>query len=411
MPKAVVKLTDAKIRKAPIKNKPYKLSDGEGLYLLVRTNGSKLWRFDYTRPSGKRNTMSFGKYPEISLSEAREKRLDARKKVANKIDPSDTRKTSQEETFKAIATEWLKTKESEWKPSHMKKNRSRLENDLLPWLGNRPIKEITAKELLATLRRIENRCTGDAASRCKSIAGQIFRYAIATGRAERDVSRDLDGALRKPVSGNFPAITDPEELATLLRDIDHYNGRFITCCALRFTPLVFQRPGEVRHAEWSEINLDEARWDIPAEKMKLGKKHFIPLSRQAVELLREIHPLTGQGKYVFPATTQSPAKNDSTAKPLSENTVNLALKKLGYAGAMTAHGLRATARTILNEVLGFSPPVIEKQLAHAVADPLGESYNRAQHIDERIKMMQQWADYLDGLKEDKAKVIPINRTA
>ena len=392
MAKAVLPLIDTAIRRAKIKDKQYRLSDGDGLYILIKTSGAKLWRFDYVRPTnGKRNTLSLGSYPEIALTTARQKRLEARTQVAEGIDPQEAREVLQGNTFEVVASEWIAAKTPGWKPSHLKKNLGRLNNDLLPWLGSRPIKEITAPVLLKCLRRVEERCTGDAASRCKSIAGQIFRYGIATGRCERDISRDLDGALRKPVSGNFYALTNPEGLAQLLMDVYKYDGRFITCCALRFTMLVFQRPGEIRQAQWCEINLKKARWDIPAEKMKGNKKHFVPLSRQTVAILRDLHPLTGQNKYVF-------SQQGDRSKPMSDGTVNVALKKMGYEGIMTAHGVRATARTIIDEVLGFPPQVIEKQLAHRVADPLGESYNRAERTDERKKMMQLWADYLDGLK-------------
>ncbi len=394
MGKTVKPLTDTQIRKAKPKDKSYKLSDGDGLYLLINKTGSKLWRFDYSRPSGGRNTIAIGKYPEISLIEAREIRLEKRKQVAHKIDPAEANKVLQGNIFADIAQDWLRGSEPGWTASHMKKQRSRLDNDLLPWLGKRPIKEITVQELLATLRRIEDRCTGDAASRCKSIVSQIYRLAIATGKADQNIARDIDGALRKPTGKNLPGITDPKELAILLRGMDRYRGRFVTRCALIFTSLVFQRQAEIRQAEWSEINLAAGRWDIPAERMKGRIKHFVPLSRQAVDLLRELHPLTGGGRYVFPATT-------SQAKPLSENTVNDALKRMGYKDIHTAHGFRATARTILDEVLEVNPAVIEKQLAHTVNDPLGESYNRAQRIDKRIEMMQLWADYLDELRGQK----------
>jgi len=410
VPKIVKKLTDAKIRKARIKEKPYRLSHGEGLYLIIKPSGTKLWRFDYTRPSGDRNTLAFGRYPETSLADAQELLREARMQLSNNVDPSDIRKTSQEETFKPIAMEWLNKKRKVWSKSHAKTTLARMENNLFPWLGNRPIREITAQELLSVLRRIEARGAIETAHRCKSIAGQVFRYAVSTGRADRDISSDLKGALQEVIPSHHAALLDRDMLGQLLRDIDCYKGHIITRCALRLAPLVFQRPGELRHARWSEFDLDAAVWEIPVERMKLklnqktkraGEKHLIPLSRQAVAILKEIRPLTGNGTLVFPSARIAPDARGASAKPLSENTLNAALRNMGYdKNTMTTHGWRAVARSHLDEVLGHTPTAIEKQLFHAVADPLGESYNRTQFIDERIRMMQVWADYLDELKSD-----------
>ncbi len=419
MPKAVKKLTDARIRTAKLKDKPYRLSHGEGLYLIIKSDGSKLWRFDYTRPAGGRNTLAFGRYPDTSLVDAQEKLREARKQLADKIDPSDVRKTSQAETFEPIALEWLKKKKKVWSESHSETTLSRMKNNLFPWIGNRPIREITATELLSVLRRIESRGAVETAHRCKSIAGQVFCYAVSTGRADRDVSSDLKGALQEVIPTHHPALLDEVKLGQLLRDIDSYSGHFITCCALQLAPLVFQRPGELRFAEWCEFNLDESTWEIPIERMKLktnqkikraGEKHLIPLSHQAVAILKELQPLTGSGRLVFPSIRIAPDTKGKNAKPLSENTLNAALRNLGYdKKTHSTHGWRAVARTKLDEILGHSPTAIEKQLFHAVADPLGESYNRAQHLDERFRMMQIWADYLDGLKQNKAKVVPIRK--
>ena len=400
MAKQVKKLTDTRIRSAKSESKQYRLSDGDGLYMLVKPSGSKLWRFDYVRPSGGRNTLSFGKYPEVSLQHAREKRLEARTQVAKEVDPAVVRRASHAETFELIALEWWKKQKSSWSSCHAETTLARMKNKLFPWIGNRPIAEVTAPELLSVLHRIEKGGAVETAHRCKTISGQVFRYAIATGRAERDISSDLKGALQPVTATPHAAIIDPVRLAKLLNDIDHYSGSFVVRCASQLAPLVFQRPGELRFSQWSEFDLDAATWLIPIERMKLkkaqkirraGEKHLVPLSRQAVSILRELKPLTGHRDYVFPAIRGN--------RPMSDNTLNAALRTMGYTkDVMTAHGWRATARTMLAEVLNFPPPAIEKQLFHAVADPLGESYNRAQHIEERIKMMQAWADYLDKLK-------------
>lgn len=418
MPKQVKPLTDPKCRNAKSKGKQVKLSDGQGLYLLVTADNSKLWRFDYTRPSKKRNTLSFGKYPAVSLTDARGERDRAKSLLAKGIDPADTRKASAEDSFEPIALEWIKTKKT-WSNSHAETTLKRLENNLFPWLDSRPIKDITPPELLSVLRRIEARGAIETAHRCRSIAGQVFRYAIATGRAERDSAADLRGALQEVVSSHHAAITDPEKLSPLLNAIDQYKGHVVTRAALKFAPLVFQRPGELRYAEWSEIDLNTATWSIPVERMKLkktekikraGEKHIVPLSLQAVEVLEDLFPLTGQGTLVFPSARIAPDAKGNSAKPLSENTLNAALRNMGFdKDTMTTHGWRAVARSLLDEILGHKPTAIEKQLFHAVSDPLGESYNRAQHFDERRQMMQRWADYLDGLKEEKAKVIPIDK--
>ena len=418
MPKQVKPLTDAKCRNVKTKKKQFKLSDGQGLYLLVRSDGSKLWRFDYTRPSGKRNTLSFGKYPSITLNDARIERALVKAQLAKKIDPADLRKVSKEDSFEPVALEWIKTKIS-WSDSHAETTLKRLENNIFPWLGTRPIREITAPELLAVLRRIEARGAVETAHRCRSICGQVLRYGISTGRAERDVAADLRGALQEVLTKHHPAITEARELPPLLRAIDKYKGHFIVRCALKFAPLVFQRPGELRYAEWSEIDFDTATWSIPIERMKLkmtkkiersGEKHIVPLSSQSLGILEEIYPLTGKGKLVFPSVRIAPDSMGSSAKPLSENTLNAALRNMGFdKHTMTTHGWRAVARSLLDEILGHKPTAIEKQLFHTVSDPLGESYNRAQHFDERREMMQRWADYLDNVKEDKYKVIPFRQ--
>lgn len=404
MAKRVMPLSEVRVRTAKPIDKPYKLSDGDGLFLLITPQEGKYFRLKY-RFDGKEKLLALGTYPEISLADARQRRDEARRQVAHGIDPGALRKAMKQaeseetETFEVIAREWHAKFTHTWTPGHAVKIMSRLENDLLPWLGKRPIKEIKAPELLATLRRVESRGALESAHRIRTIAGQVFRYAVATGRAERDPATDLRGALPQPRTKHHAAITDPKEVAPLLRAIDGYQGDFITRCALRLAPMLFARPGELRQAEWAEMDLEEAAWSIPAEKMKMKHAHIVPLPSQAVEILTELKELTGTSKYVFPSLR-------SFARPMSNNTVNAALRRMGYDGdTMTGHGFRAMARTILDEVLQVNPFVIEAQLAHKVPDPLGRAYNRTTHLAERRKMMQKWAEYLDGLKAG-AVVIP-----
>lgn len=411
MPKVVSPLTDLKCRNAKAKEKPYALSDGKGLRLSVGPDGGKTWRFDYTRPSGKRNSLSFGAYPAVSLEEARQKRDAAKKQLANHIDPGLVRLESEVNTFKKIALEWIDNKSSNWSESHKTTTLSRLTNNVFPWLGSRPIKEITPMELLAVLKRIESRGAAETAHRCRSICGQIFRFAIASGRAEQDAAAPLQGALQPWIPKPYPALTDPEEIGKLLVAIDAYTGHFTTKCALKLAPLTFQRPGELRHARWSEFDLESATWAIPVERMKLnkaqkvrrkGEVHIVPLSRQALEIICELQPLTGNGDYLFPSVRTAVDARGRNARPISENTLNAALRYMGFDKmTMTSHGWRSIARSKLDEILDHKPTAIERQLFHSVADPLGESYNRAQHFDERRVMMQRWADYLDVLKTGK----------
>ncbi len=399
-------LTDAKARNAKPGPKQVKHFDGDGLYLLVTPAGGKCWRFKY-RFGGKEKLLAFGTYPEISLSDARKRREEARELVANGVDPSNVRKAQKAakaegaaNSFEVVAWEWLGKFKSIWSAANTETVTRHLENNVFPWVGKRPIAEITAPELLTVLRRMESRGVHETARRVRTTCEQIFRYAIATGRAERDIAADLRGALTPAKKKHLPAITEPAKVVQLLRAIDGYEGSLIVRSALRLAPLVFVRPGELRKAEWSEIDLDAAEWNIPGEKMKMKQPHLIPLSNQAVEILRELHPLTGGGRYVFHSTR-------SVARPMSDMALAAALRRLGYEqGEMTPHGFRAMARTILDEVLQFRPDFIEHQLAHAVRDPNGRAYNRTTHLAERRKMMQTWADYLDGLKTG-AKVIPL----
>jgi len=400
MPKLVTPLTDAQVKNAKPKLKSYKLSDGAGLYLEVMPTGSKLWRMKFKRANGKESRLAFGAYPEISLAEARDKRTTARKLANEGIDLADHRNaqkaakaTQTANTFEAVAREWLAKNKDGWAKSHFDKIFGRLENDVFPYQGSRPIATITAPDLLSVIRRIESRGVLETAHRALANCGQVFRYAVATGRAERDPSSDLRGALPSVKSRrtHFAAITEPKEVAGLLLALDGYQGTPAVRAALRLAPLVFVRPGELRTAEWADIDLDAAEWRYTVSKTKT--LHIVPLSTQALTILRELHPLTGSGRYVFP----SPRTKE---RPMSDNAVLSAMRRMGIRkDEMTGHGFRAMARTILDEVLGFRPDHIEHQLAHAVRDPLGRAYNRTSHLEERRKMMQAWADYLDTLKE------------
>lgn len=403
MPKRIVPLSEIKVRTAKSRNIEYKLFDGEGLFLLVTPSGGKLWRFRYLFDK-KEKKLSLGTYPAINLLDARKRRDEARSQLAHGIDPGAVRKaqrqakTEETETFETIAREWHNRFTSTWTIGHANTIMDRLQRDLFPWIGKRPISEIKAPELLAVLRRVESRGALESAHRIRTICGQVFRYAVSTGRAERDPAADLKGALPQPQEKHMAAITEPSKVGELLRAIDGYQGGFVVQSALRFAPLVFVRPGELRHAEWSEIDFENAEWNIPAGKMKMKIPHLVPLSHQAIEILTELKKLTGSSRYVFPS-------GRSFDRPLSNNAILAALRRMGYdKSEMSGHGFRAMARTILDEVLQVRPDYIEHQLAHAVRDPNGRAYNRTAHLNERRKMMQLWADYLDGLKAG-AKII------
>jgi len=397
-------LNEMKVRNAKAKEKPYKISDSDGLYLHVTEKGAKLWRLKY-RFDGKEKLLAFGSYPEISLYDVRKRRDEARSQLAHNIDPGAIRKaqkqakTESTETFEVIAREWHGRFTQTWTAGHADTIMSRLERDIFPWIGKRPIVEIKATDVLSVLRRVESRGALESAHRIRTICGQVFRYAVATARAERDPSADLKGALPQPQEKHMAAITEPSKVAELLRAIDGYQGGFVVRCALQFASLVFVRPGELRHAEWSEIDFENAEWNLPAGKMKMKEPHLVPLSQQVIEILTELKKATGESRYVFPS-------GRSFDRPLSNNAILAALRRMGYSKEeMSGHGFRAMARTILDEVLQVRPDYIEHQLAHAVRDPNGRAYNRTAHLTERKKMMQTWADYLDGLKVG-AKVIP-----
>jgi integrase len=408
-------LTDTALRSAKPRAKAFKLFDGGGLYLEVSPAGGKWWRWKY-RHGGKEKRLSLGVYPDVSLKAARAKREAARRQLAAGIDPGQARKAEKlaqagAECFEAIAREWHAKFSPGWVASHGDRILRRLDKDVFPWLGARPIAEVKAPELLAVLRRIESRGAQETAHRAMQNCGQVFRYAVATGRAERDPTGDLRGALPPPKEKHHASIIEPKRIGALLRAIDAYEGFFATKCALRLAPLVFVRPGELRQAQWPEIDLEKAEWRIPAERMKMREQHIVALSRQAIEILRELEPLTNRGiaakpnvpRYVFPGVR-------SRERPMSENAILAALRRMGYAKEeMTGHGFRSMASTLLHEH-GWSHHAIERQLAHAERNAVSAAYNFAEHLPERRKMMQAWADYLDALKAGAA-VIPLFKKA
>jgi integrase len=401
-------LTDIAVKNAKAETKPLRLKDERGLYLEVRPEGGKWWRLRYWLNS-KEGRLSLGTYPDVSLKMARERRDEARRLIAQGIDPSDARKAQKavtvedENTFERVAREWFAKFQPNWSASHGNRIMRRFELDVFPWLGSRPIREIEPQELLTVIQRIEGRGAVETAHRALQNCGQVFRYAVATGRAGRDPCGDLRGAIPPSKEKHHASIIEPKLIAPLLRNLDNYQGSFVVGCALRLAPLVFVRPGELRHAEWMEVNLEALEWRIPGHKMKMREQHIIPLSRQSITIIQELHPLTGHGRYLFPSER-------TLSRPMSENTVNGALRRMGYSkDEMTGHGFRSMASTLLNE-LGFNRDWIERQLAHAERDNIRAAYNFAQHLPERRKMMQAWADHLDALKTG-VKVIPIYREA
>ena len=401
-------LSDTTIRTAKPADKPHRLFDGGGLYLEVSPAGGKLWRLKY-RHGGKEKRLALGAYPDTGLKDARDKREAARKLLAAGVDPGEQRKAAKAageqrsaNSFEVIAREWHAKQSTTWVELHASRIMLRMENDIFPWLGSRPIADITAKEFLATVNRIVDRGAVESAHRVLQNCGQVVRYAIATGRAERNPVADLRGALPPVKQTHLAAITDPQAIGGLLRAMDAYQGSFVTKCALRLAPLVFVRPGELRQAEWVEFDLDAAQWNLPAEKMKMREPHLVPLAPQAVAILRELQALTGGGRYLFPSPR-------SPQRPMSNNGVLSALRRMGYGiEEMSGHGFRAMARTVLDEVLHFRPDYIEHQLAHAVKDPNGRAYNRTAHLAERRTMMAAWANYLDTLKIG-GNVLPMTR--
>ncbi len=372
-------------------------------------NGGKWWRLKY-RHAGKEKRLSLGVYPHVALKQARERRDAAKKLLANGVDPSEQRKAHRAavteraaNSFEAVGREWFTSFSKKWVKGHSDKILRRLEHNVYPYVGGRPIAEITSKEMLVVLRKVESRGAIETAHRTKQNCSQVFRYAVATGRADRDPTVELRGALTPTSERHHASIIEPKAIGALLRAIDGYDGSPVTRAALQLAPLTIVRPGELRRAEWTEFNLDKAEWRIPAERMKMREQHIVPLSKQAIAVLQELHPLTGRGAYVFPGAR-------TNGRPMSENTVNAALRRLGYSkDEMTGHGFRSMASTHLNEQ-GWHRDAIERQLAHAERDDVRAAYNFAEHLPERRKMRQAWADYLDGLRAG-ASVTSIKKAA
>jgi integrase len=401
-------LKDVNVRKAKAGPRPRKLSDGGGLHILIQPTGSKLWRLAY-RFAGKQKTLALGAYPTVSLEEARRHRDEAKKLLARSIDPSVQRKADRhagkDGTFRAVAEEVIAKLEREGRAPATLTKRRWLLDFAFPAFGDSSVAEITARELLALLRQIEGRGLYETARRLRSTCGMVFRYAIATGLAERDPSMDLRGALTTPQVSHRATIVDPSGIGALLRAIEGFDGQPTTRAALRLAPYVFARPGELRQAEWAEFDLDGAVWSIPAKKMKMRRPHRVPLARQAVAILKELREITGGGRWLFPSVR-------SSARPISENTLNAALRRLGYGTEeMCVHGFRGMASTRLNEMGGWNPDAIERQLAHQEANAVRRAYtHNAEFWSERVLIMQAWADYLDGLREG-GKVVPLIKAA
>jgi integrase len=392
-----MKLTDRAIANLKATGKQHKHFDGGGLYVHVSPVGGKLWRLFY-RFNGKDKLLSFGAYPAVSLKMARERRDEAKALLAQGIDPSEYKKEVRkaqvaltEHCFQNIAREWHLKFRSHWTPKHSENIMNRLEKLIFPHIGDSPISQIKPTDVLAIIRPIEARDALETAHRVMQICGKVFRYAVATGRAERDVTADLRGAIPPRREKHHATITNPVEVGKLLRAIDSYEGQFAVACALKLAPLVFVRPGELRQAEWSEFNFESTEWRIPAERMKMREQHIVPLARQTLEILASLRKATGNGKYLFPSIR-------TDTRPMSNNTVNAALRRLGYAKEeMTGHGFRSMASTLLNEQ-GWNRDAIERQLAHSERNAVRAAYNFAEFLPERRKMMQAWADYLDALR-------------
>ncbi|MBV5316895.1 MAG: tyrosine-type recombinase/integrase [Desulfobulbaceae bacterium] len=410
---ATNKLTDMALKIAKPGTATRRLADGGGLFLEIRPNGSKYWRMAY-RFGGKQKLLALGVYPNVSMPEARKAAQQAHQHLGEGRDPGLVKKITKgtnctDNTFQAVALEWLEKFKHQWSDSHVKSISGRLQRDIFPWIGSRPIGEITPPELLSVLRRIEARGHLENTHRALTNAGQVFMYALATGRIERNPASDLKGAIPRPTVKHMSSIIDPDQVGELMRAIDRYSGSPITRCALQLTAHVFLRSKEIRLAEWSEIDFDKLEWRIPIAKMKGNKRdkeanpaayHLVPLATQVINILREVQALSGQGKYLFPGLR-------SNSKPISDATLTNALRRMGYSQEeLHVHGLRATARTLIRQELGFDEEPIERQLGHAVKGPLGAAYNRADFVEERKKMMQAWADYLDKLKA-VAEIIPI----
>jgi len=400
-------LTDTKLKALKVQNASYRMADSNGLCIEVRPTGAKVWRYRY-RINDKASMVTIGEYPAVSLQQARTERDKLRAMVKAGTNPAHAQRAAKAanvernaNTFGAIGLEYLAKREREGMTAHsVERDRRALETYLAP-IYDSPISDVTAPMLLAALRKLEQRGVIETTHRARALAGRVFKYAVATGRGERNPAADLTGALERLQVRHFPSVTKPEQIGALLRALHSYQGSVVTQAALKLAPLVFVRPGELRHAKWEDIDLDAAEWRYMVTKTKT--QHIVPLSTQAVAILRELHPYTKRSAYVFPSER-------TASRPMSENTINAALRGMGYdRDTMTGHGFRAMARTLLDEVLGFRPDYIEHQLAHTVKDPLGRAYNRTTHLPERRKMMQAWSDYLDGLRTAPEKVVAIRK--
>ena len=412
---ATWKLTNTAVKNAKPKAKFYRLSDGGGMYLQVEPNGRKYWRLSY-RFGGKQKLLAFGVYPDVPLAGhkdkqsgtwidgARDKREAARKLLAAGVDPSDAKRAEKvaakgSDTFEAIAWEWFGKKKVKWAAENITRVENCLSRDILPALGSKRVNDVKAPQVLAALRAVESRGALETARKCKTVISGVMAYSVATGHAERNPVMDIRGAMQERQVRHHSSLTDPKQVAQLMRDVWEYDGFFVTQCAFKLIALLFVRPGELRNAEWSEFDLDGAEWRIPAGRMKMREQHLVPLSSQAVEILRELHQVTGRNRLVFPGVR-------SHDKPMSENTLTAALRYSGYSkDQMTSHGFRSTASTLLNEQ-GWNRDAIERQLAHAPRDSVRAAYNYAEFLPERRRMMQAWADYLDGLRTG-AEVVPM----
>jgi len=414
MPKKAAPLTDIQVKNAKPKDKAYKLADGGGMYLEVTPAGSKLWRMKFRQANGSESRLAFGTYPEVSLLEAREKRTEARKQIAQGIDPGQARRKAKEDlatananTFERIAREWHSNRLSAWSASTAKETINRLEKDIFPEIGKLPIASITHPQMIAALRKIEARGAGEIAHRLKSTCARVFSYANQHGIENKNPAADLKDVLKPVKSTHFAALA-PDELPAFVAAIRENNARLYlpTRFAIRLMLLIFVRSSELRTTPWSEINLETGEWVIPWQRMKRGKltvnpdqtDHHVCLSRQGLELLRELHKYTGGGKYLFP-------NQRDHEKPMSGDAIRMALNRMGYEGKMTTHGFRALAMTTLKEKLGYRHETVDRQLAHAQKDKIASAYDRAQFLDERKKMMQHWADYLDGMMNN-SNVVP-----
>ncbi|MBI4006144.1 MAG: tyrosine-type recombinase/integrase [Gammaproteobacteria bacterium] len=398
-------LTNTHIIKSRPLKRPYKLSDAGGMYLLVTPSGAKYWRLKY-RIHGKEKTMALGVYPRVSLAQARDERDMAKKKIRVGIDPVAERKEKKRlkeiesaNTFETVAQEWIEQQRRQWTPDHAQRVMESLEHEVFPAIGKKPITDITAQEVLAVVRKVERRGALDVASRVLQRTGSVFRYAVQTGRIEINPATELRGAIKTRKVRHQPALK-AADLPIFLQSLDHYEGDPITILALRLLMLTFVRPGELRGARWTEFDMEKIEWRIPEARMKMRHEHIVPLSRQALQVLSELRPLTGHHELLF-------TSRNGEGKSISENTLTYAMYRMGYHSRATAHGFRATASTILNEQ-GWRPDVIERQLAHSEKNKVRAAYHRAEYLDDRRRMMQTWADYLDSMRSG-ANVVNIKR--